>query len=210
MFTDMDMTPLIRLPLAALIGLLLACSSSVPDEEPSGDSSPASPPPSAPTLAAAPWAGARLSRADIPAVYVAQWEKAENRATCSALGFASLGEGAGARPRPANFSGGWAVAYDKPGEPGVEANGQFCADCGRGTFGIAGTGADAIGATPPDGAEIIEWSDGSSASLFLQGGTGPGHLAYVTVRGERCLYNVWTYLGMEHLQFLVQNLRYVE
>ena len=159
---------------------------------------------------APPWSENAIARGETRNFVLQEWAKAENRATCSALGFASLGEGAGAKPRPANFSGGWAVAYDKAGESGVEANGQFCADCGRGTFGIAGTGAEASGATAPDGAEIIEWSDGSRASLFLQGGTGPGHLAYVTVRGERCLYNVWTYLGMEHLQFLVQSLRYVE
>lgn len=178
----------------ASVLLLAACTSVSP--RPSGP-----PPP--------PWNENAIVRGETRNFILQEWAKAENRATCAAIGFASLGEGTGATPRPANFSGGWAVAYDKPGEPGVEANGQFCADCGRGTFGIAGTGVEA-GTGGPAAARVIEWSDGSRASLFLQGGTGPGHLAYVTVRGERCLYNVWTYLGMDHLEHLVESLRYVE
>ena len=196
MFTDMDMTPLIRLPLAALIGLLLACSSSVPDEEPSGDSSPASPPPSAPTLAAAPWAGARLSRADIPAVYVAQWEKAENRATCALVAPAALGDGEGAKPRAAIFSGGWAVAYDRPGM--------------RSAFGVAGAGVTPDSTTYDGWPHTIMWADSSGAGYGPEGGSGPNQLAFLRIAGQGCLYNVWSRLGIPHLEYLLGQLRFVD
>ncbi len=151
-----------------------------------------------------------MSRGQVRNVTLQEWARAANRARCSALAFSSLGGGEGGVARPASFSGGWAVAFDKSGAPGVLASGEYCDSCGRGAFGIAGTGSDAgDGLGQPD-AEILAWSDGSRASLFLQGGTGPGHLAYLTVEGERCLYNVWSYLGRDHLEYLLHSIRYVE
>src|SRR5690242_7169480 len=75
----------------------------------------------------APWRAVPIERSAVPAVYVEQWTKAENRDTCALVAFRTLGkEGAGASSRAANFSGGWAVAYDLP---------QV-----RSAFGIAGAG----------------------------------------------------------------------
>lgn len=186
-----------RTVIVLCIAWLSACTSSAP---PSAGAR--TPPP--------PWSGSSITRGEVRNVTLKEWAEAANRATCSPFGFSSLGSGEGATPRPANFSGGWAVAFDHPGSPGVFANGEFCESCGRGAFGIAGTGAVSEEGSDPHGAEQLEWSDGSRASLFLQGGSGPGHLAYLTVADERCLYNVWTYLGREHLDYLVNSLRYVE
>ncbi|HUF18669.1 MAG TPA: hypothetical protein VMS12_11565 [Thermoanaerobaculia bacterium] len=176
---------------------LSACASSSPQSQ-------------GPRTPQSPWSGNSITRGEVRNVTLQEWAKAVNRGTCSPLAFSSLDAGEGATPRPANFSGGWAVAYDKPNAPGVFANGEFCESCGRGAFGIAGTGLEADAGSDPAGAELMEWADGSRAALFLQGGTGPAHLAYLTVAGERCLYHVWTYLGHDHLEHLLGSLRYVE
>ena len=160
-------------------------------------------------LPQAPWRSDPIARTDVPAVYLEQWEKAENRDDCAPLILASLGEGMeNATPRAATFSGGWAVAYDAPGARGMTSAGRVCADCGRGAFGIAGTG------TTPEGSyegwpHWKNWRDGSRAGYGPEGGTGPRDLAYVTVRGQGCLYNVWSFAGQEHLEHLLENLRTV-
>lgn len=99
--------------------------------------------------ARAPWDAPALTRGDVPAVYVTQWEKAENRATCALIAPRSVGpEGAGATARAATFSGGWAVAYDLPSL--------------RSAFGVAGTGASQAGDAYDQWPHAHTWRDGSS------------------------------------------------
>lgn len=177
--------------------MVLAACASPPQEEPSGDSSPAPPPPpAAPALDPAPWSAPPLSADSVPAVYKAEWQKAENRETCALLAPASLGDGAGATPRRANFSGGWAVAYDQPGL--------------RSAFGVAGAGTSAADDSYAGWPHGKEWADSSSAGWGPEGGTGPNQLAFLRVKGQGCLYNIWSRLGVEHLEFLLSQLRYVE
>ncbi len=131
----------------------------------------------------------------MPAVYAEQWTLAENRTTCALLA-PELGEvvSPGA-PRRAAFSGGWAVAYDTPTI--------------RSAFGIAGTGALASGPTYawPDS---IRYADGSTATYGPEGGEpNANQLAYLTIRGQSCLYNVWSRLGTPHLLSLIESLRFV-
>ena len=78
----------------------------------------------------------------------------------------------------------------------------------RSAFGIAGTGTTWTSDTHqwPD---TIVWGDGSRATWGLEGGTGPNHLAYVSIAGQGCLYNVWSALGEEHLRYLLGQLRFV-
>lgn len=166
--------------------------------------------PSNPELKPAPWSGARLHASDVPPVLLTEWKKAENRTTCAPLGFRSLGEHTDATPRRASFSGGWAVAYDKPGLPGKDSSGYPCATCGRSAFGIAGAGVVADDADVTRWPKQQRWSDGSGAGWGLEGDTGPGWLAYVHVAGQDCLYNVWSRLGVAHLEFLLSQLRFVE
>lgn len=167
--------------------------------------------PDDPAREVAPWkANPQLSAASVPEVYLQQWSKAENRKDCRLLAFADLGDGmSAATPRAANFGGGWAVSYDLEGRRGITSGGRLCKDCGRGVFGIAGTG------TSPEGSyegwpHWMYWRDGSRAGYGPEGGTGPRDLAYLIVRGEGCLYNVWSLEGTEHLEHLLRNLRFVD
>jgi hypothetical protein len=150
----------------------------------------------APTTSNAPWREAPLSRTAVPAVYVTQWEKAENRATCALVAPRDLGEeGRGATPRAANFSGGWAVAYDLPNL--------------RSAFGVAGAGLKADDPSYDKWPYVQQWDDGSRAEYGPEGGTGPNELAYVKIQGQQCLYNVWSRLGRSHLEHLLRELRFV-
>jgi hypothetical protein len=156
---------------------------------------PAPPAPAVPALPAAPWAGERLTAGAVPAVFVTEWRKAENRAFCALIAPASLGEGAGARPRAAYFGGGWAVAYDQTGV--------------RSAFGVAGTGSRASDPAYDEWPHHRAWADGSRAGYGPEGGSGPNQLAYLRIQGQDCLYNVWSNLGRAHLEHLLDNLRFV-
>ena len=151
---------------------------------------------SGPQSSRAPWAAAPLKAADIPRVYGEQWRGAENRSTCALFAFSNLGEGASAIPRGATFSGGWAVAYDLPGT--------------RSAFGIAGTGVRAADSTYKDWPFTRRWPDGSLAEYGPEGGSGPNQLAYLRIADQGCLYNVWSRLGREHLEHLLDATRRVE
>ena len=147
-------------------------------------------------LLPAPWSQAHLRANQVPAAFVAQWKQAENRDSCAILAPASLGDTQDAKPRPATFAGGWAVAYDFP---------QL-----RSAFGIAGTGVRAIEPSYPDFPLHRAWADSSTADYGPEGGTGPNQLAYLRVQGQSCLYNVWSRLGRSHLEFLLSQLRLVD
>jgi hypothetical protein len=129
-------------------------------------------------------------------VYAAQWEKADNKATCALVAPASLGDGTGATPRAATFSGGWAVAYDQPGV--------------RSAFGVAGAGVTPDSTTYDGWPHKVMWADSSAAGYGPEGGSGPNQLAFLRIAGQGCLYNVWSRLGIPHLEFLLGQLRFVD
>lgn len=131
----------------------------------------------------------------MPDVYLTEWRAAANRASCAPIAPVTAGR-ADAVPRRAAFSGGWAVAYDVPGL--------------RSAFGVAGTGSSATGDVYDDWPHRVEWADGSSAGYGPEGGTGENQLAYVRIAGQTCLYNVWSRLGVPHLEWLLRQLRFVE
>ncbi|AFY94851.1 hypothetical protein Cha6605_3883 [Chamaesiphon minutus PCC 6605] len=144
-----------------------------------------------------PWDNPSVKGRAVPTVYLAEWKKAENRSRCQPLVLLGAEREPGAKIRRAEFAGGWAVAYDLPGE--------------RSAFGIAGTGLDldSSGSTfkfP----NTITWSEGSSVSYGLQGGIGPSYLAYLKVSGQSCLYNIWSKRGKIHLEHLISSLRQVK
>ena len=149
-----------------------------------------------PAAPEAPWQTTRLASTSVPGVYVQQWNAAPNRATCALLAFANVAGATGATPRAATFSGGWAVAYDLPET--------------RSAFGIAGTGATPSPDTYSDWPFKKTWSDGSTAGYGPEGGTGPNQLAYLTIPGQACLYNVWSRLGRAHLESLLDAIRFVQ
>lgn len=145
----------------------------------------------------------------------AEWRTAANRASCAPLGLRSDAK-AGGTPRPATFSGGWAVAFDQPDR--------------RSAYGFAGSGL-----TPDDRADFAvkvdrlatqwpytrRWDKGdnlpagSAVGYGLEGardypagssGYGQQSLAYLRIHGQACLYNVWSKLGRDHLELLLSEL----
>ncbi|WP_420126298.1 hypothetical protein [Longimicrobium sp.] len=126
---------------------------------------------------------------------MAEWRKAANRSTCALVAPANPGAVAGAVPRGAYFAGGWAVAYDQTGL--------------RSAFGVAGTGSRAADPSYDEWPHRRVWSDGSGAGYGPEGGSGPNQLAYLRIQGQDCLYNVWSRLGREHLELLLESLRFV-
>lgn len=159
---------------------------------------------------AAPWSQPPLPHNQVPAVLLSEWRQAENRATCAALAPQNLGDHQDAQPRAAYFSGGWAIAYDKPGLPGRNPDGTFCPNCGRGAFGIAGAGVNVEPQDIQSWRHRRVWTDGSAAGYGPAGGEGPNYLAFVQVKGQRCLYNIWSFLGQDHLESLLEQLRLVQ
>jgi hypothetical protein len=171
------------LTLTVLLGACLE-SSPRPDSRRAGDA-----------LPAAPWHGPALAATAVPPVYHGEWQEAENRSSCPLIAPASVGV-EHARGRAATFGGGWAVAYDLPEL--------------RSAFGVAGTGARAAEPFYDEWPRRMEWADGSRAGYGPEGGRGPTELAYLRVAGADCLYNVWSRLGVEHLEHLLSQLRFVE
>lgn len=164
-------------------------------------------------LPAAPWAEAPLGSAAVPPPILSAWQHAENRAQCAPIAPIALGAGEGARPRVGELEGGWAVEFDRRGMPGVGRDGELCERCGRGVFGIAGTNLipeDLV--TEESEAELPapSFADGSHLSVEPPAEGEDVAAAVITVRGQGCVYQVWSFLGEEHVRELVSSLRLVD
>ena len=167
-----------------------------------------------PGLAAAPWSVPPLPAEAAPSILKEQWDAAGNKGFCAALYPADANDlAADAVVRSADFGAdAWGIAWDRPEGPGRDEAGAFCEDCGRGAFGIAGSAELA-----PDGAVAgwpnrLEWSDGSVAGYGTEGlvETDAAHFANLSIQGQGCIYNAWSYLGEDHLLALIDELRFVE
>ncbi|AZI35801.1 hypothetical protein NT2_10_00800 [Caenibius tardaugens NBRC 16725] len=191
------LVPVVLAPLA-----LAACQSDTPVQS--------TPAPSPPASQGSVPSGYPLA----PELTRLEWSKAENRKDCAPIVFTNSG-GAGVNARAAEYSGGWAVAYDLPGM--------------RSAFGVAGSGLlDGDGddmrakerqlrAQWPYFRMLSDLPQPSFAGYGVQGakaypadnpgGTGLDSLAYVQISGQKCLYNVWSKLGREHLETLLVSLR---
>ncbi len=157
----------------------------------------------------APWnANAPVSA---PQVILDEWAKAENRQTCAPMTIADFGDRArAAKPRRANFSGGWGVAWDLAGLPGRDSSGRHCDTCGRGAFGISGAGVTVGEDEGNIGFPYLhEYAGKNWAGYDLEGGTGPNYLAQVRVDDQQCVYYVWSFLGRDHVEHLIRNVRRV-
>jgi hypothetical protein len=127
----------------------------------------------------------------VPRVLLAEWRKADNRASCAPLWLDDTGADVPIRAR--YFAGGWGVTVRNPHR-----------------WGVAGAGVIATQA------DLEKWkfrrqnAAGIRAGYGLEGfDLGPDWLAYVIVPGQSCLYNVWSSVGKEHLEQLVDHLRVV-
>ncbi|HEY0142671.1 MAG TPA: hypothetical protein VGF48_17360 [Thermoanaerobaculia bacterium] len=183
-----------------VLALLTACAPHSPAPD---TSAPDAPPPATPQIA--PWNANPAVAA--PPVLLTEWQKAENRASCAPMTFADYGN---ATPRRANFSGGWGLAFDAPGQPGRDPSGASCATCGRGTFGIAGAGVEKGEDAENVYAGGMMIFAGKNRALYdLEGGTGPNWLAQIHVDDQRCIYYVWSFQGRAHVEQLIRNVRRV-
>lgn len=186
-----------------VVGALLALASCTPRpvlQRPGTTTAPPTPGDSGPAASApaAPWSAAPLRPASIAAAYLDSWNRADNRGRCALLAPdpSSTAILSTAVSRTATFSGGWGVAYDLPDV--------------RSAFGVAGTGSSAWS---PDlyssWPRRMAWADGSEAGYGPEAGAEPNWLAYLTIPGQECLYNVWSRRGPAHLEQLLVSLRRV-
>lgn len=162
-----------------------------------------------PELPEGPWVAEPVAQADAPRVLMTAWSSADNREWCAAIVPAETGD---ARARRARFEGGWAVEFDARGLAGVRPNGRACDRCGRGAFGVAGT-AVRVDDEDPAEAETRQWRDGSWMRLEEptdeETPHASGHVATLRIRGQGCLYQVWSFVSDEHLEGLVSSLRFI-
>ena len=144
----------------------------------------------------APWDRSPLDADDVPQVLVEEWRRSENQLWCSALYPVATGVD-DATLRRAEFSGGWALAWDLPDL--------------RSAFGVAGVGSPAwedIGIRMPATVAYGDQVVGFGGEGFDDAATQ--RLAEFSIPGQLCAYQVWSNLGDEHLLELVDSLRLVE
>ncbi len=184
-------------------GVATAQQLDAPEAQPALDTS---------ALPAPPWSEEPIGSDVAPSPILSAWTRAENRAECAPMAPRALGAGEGARARVADLEGGWAVEFDRRGMPGLGRDGQTCARCGHGVFGIAGTSLtpEDLAAESEADAPAPTFADGSSLSIEPPAEGEQVAAATFTVRGQGCVYQVWSFLGEEHVRELVSSLRIVE
>lgn len=156
-------------------------------------------------LPAAPWADAQLAVDAAPAALLTAWNDAENREWCAPV----IPRGVTAAPaRATTVAGGWALEFDERGARGMRADGRACARCGRASYGVAGTAmsTDELADVDTDAMPAPSFDDGSTAQLTAEDGVAA---ATITIQGQGCVYQVWSFLGEDHLRSLVDDLRFV-
>lgn len=156
-------------------------------------------------LPAAPWADAPIEMDAAPEALMSAWNDAENRTSCAPV----IPRGIEGSPsRATNLDGGWALEFDQAGAPGLRADGRTCARCGRASFGVAGTAmsADELADADTDAMPAPVYNDGSTADVVAEDGVAA---ATLTIGGQDCVYQVWSFLGEDHLRSLVEDLRIV-
>jgi hypothetical protein len=91
----------------------------------------------------------------------------------------------------------------------------------RNAFGLAGSGMDGEIKYVDDRWPFkIYFNDGSAVGYGLAGsesydnknpnGVGQENLAFLIISNQKCLYNIWSRLGREHLELLRDQLRWLD
>lgn len=215
---------------AALLTLgVAACNDPVKAPTPTNSPIAGQATPAASTSAATPTASATPPASPTPgnvadrmaaesrAAILREWGKSENRERCAPVMFKD-GGGRAATVRRAAFSGGWAIAYDLPGT--------------RSAYGIAGPALTAFDLEPTSqqrGRLARQWPvfreqpnlpRPAFVGYGVEGATdwpatnpdgeGLNSLAYLRIAGQACTYNVWSRLGRQHLEYLLDALVMVD
>ncbi|HHH27860.1 MAG TPA: hypothetical protein ENK57_05895 [Polyangiaceae bacterium] len=164
-------------------------------------------------LPSAPWEAEPVQTDEVPGALLRAWSIADNRGECAPIVPAAMGAAEGAHARVSEMvEGGWAVEYDHRGLPGLAANGNACANCGRGVFGIAGTAMSPDTLAGESTLDVPEpsFADGSHLEVEAPADGETVAAAMITLRGQGCVYQVWSFLGEDHVRELVDGLRRVE
>lgn len=151
----------------------------------------------------APWQkNAAIKANKTSPVYKQEWQKSKYK-SCPILAIPtnSLIHPKTVKSRAANFSGGFAVAYDVGNYQGKPLKSAY------GVANVGKTKVDAISSWP---AHRQYFADGS----FLTSGHEANNpknkmLAYLVLKNG-CFYNVWSQLGDDFLQQIISELRYVK
>lgn len=155
-----------------------------------------------------PWSQPPIDGGPARAVALAIWQESGNRDRARLLLPADTLLTPETTTRPARIDEGWAVAWDSPGLPGLTARGERCSTCGRGVMGIAAIdlipNPSRVRASPV----VMEWNDGGLAGLGNLPDEGRW-IADILLPGQQASYQLWTYVGRDHLDYLVSQLRYV-
>ena len=105
-----------------------------------------------------------------------------------------------AQSRAANFSGGFAVAYDLKNYKGKPL---------RSAYGVANAGTTSKRDLYQGWAYRKNYADGSYVTLGREGNNPQGKMLAYLVLNNGCFYNIWSQLSSEHLQKMIAHLRYV-
>ncbi len=153
----------------------------------------------------APWAAAMVSTDTLPENVQTTLASAENYDSCAPL----VPAGMDAVPaRASTLDGGWAMEFDARGQAGVRESGATCRRCGRSSFGVAGTSMTADDLSDVETGESPEATFGDGSVLMVEAEEGVAS-ATLTVGGQGCVYQVWSFQGEEHLQSLLEGMRLV-
>jgi hypothetical protein len=180
-------------------------------------------------LGPAPWLRAPVGEAAVPDPLLAEWtEEVLRPRTCPLLAPVALGPGDSATARRAENAAEMLAAWDLPNGPGRYSTGNYCANCGRGAFGIgtitrsndASLGFERFSVTHTwdDGAELRIVSEATEffniapdRAEFTDPETEEPVAApfngYLLIPGLGCGYRLWSFLGVDYLVHLVQSLR---
>jgi hypothetical protein len=142
---------------------------------------------------AAPWRSPKLARTAAPSPWLEAWGRAKNRRTCALLVPSDAGanmQGAGATADPVNDNEGWDV-YLRRGPWVIEILGLFNA-------------SDSSGEGQPF---EKKWPDGSVARYGEDQGAFE---AVLVIPGQSCGYRIYDSQGKEHLEFVLEHLRFVQ
>ena len=154
------------------------------------------------TLPKSPWQShASLKSSQVSPVYQQQWRQSDYK-YCPILAFAnhSSVNVKTAQSRAANFSGGFAVAYDLKNYKGRPL---------RSAYGVANAGTTSKRDLYQGWAYRKNYADGSYVTLGREGNNPQSKMLAYLVLNNGCFYNIWSQLSSEHLQKMIAQLRYV-
>lgn len=175
----------------------------------------------APGREVAPSGSQRLPPAPAPvpaligeAIARAEWAKSKDKAGCAPLALASDAAAKG-KPRRADFSGGWGVAFDLPGlrsaygfaGPGVLPLDRASVEAQRARLDKQWPYRMEIDTLPPPSFAGYGLSGAQPYPADNPEGKGMESVAYLRVGGQACTYNVWSRISRAHLEAVLSHLR---